>query len=161
MCAASGLVLEYSQAGITSARIGGVLAICPHAKDRARLHEILRPHDVELYEATTWQDGAEVLSRCGPQVVICEAILPDANWRDVLEQTALLKDSPRLIVISSQADEFLWAEVLNLGGYDVLPKPLERDEVARVVTLAWQNWKNEWDRLGMRSGPLSEGRNGK
>jgi hypothetical protein len=58
--------------------------------------------------------------------------------------------------MSNQADESLWAEVLNLGGYDVLPKPLVRDEVKRVVTLAWQNWKNERDRLGNQPGLLSK-----
>ena len=149
MSAASGLVLEYSQAGAGRAEICSVLAICPHAKDRARLHEMLGPDTVRLYEAATWQDGAGVLSRREAQVMICEATLPDANWKEVLEQTALLRDSPRLTVISSQADESLWAEVLNLGGYDVLPKPLVRDEVTRVVMLAWQNWKNERDRLGL------------
>ncbi len=158
MCAASALTLEGSQAGITSPELVGVLVICPHASDRARLDEILRPCAVELYEAATWQGGREVLSRYRPQVVLCEALLPDANWKEVLEQTASLGDSPRLIVLSSQADESLWAEVLNLGGYDVLPKPPVRDEVARVVTLAWQNWRSERDRLGRQLGPPSERR---
>jgi FixJ family two-component response regulator len=38
--------------------------------------------------------------------------------------------------MSRHADERLWAEVLNLGGYDLLAKPLEGDEVSRVVEMA-------------------------
>jgi len=34
--------------------------------------------------------------------------------------------------------------VLNLGGYDVLPKPLEASEVTRVVSLAWMHWRQKW-----------------
>ncbi len=39
------------------------------------------------------------------------------------------------------ADERLWSEVLNLGGYDVLLKPFEPGEVLRVVNSAWTCWK--------------------
>jgi len=40
---------------------------------------------------------------------------------------------PLLIVASRLADERLWAEVLNLGGYDVLLKPFEPAELRRVI----------------------------
>jgi DNA-binding response OmpR family regulator len=46
---------------------------------------------------------------------------------------------PDLIVASRLADEYLWAEVLNLGGYDVLAKPFNAEEVRRVVGLACEH----------------------
>lgn len=125
-----------------------VLTICPQPEDRVRLHEILRGHRFRLDEAVTWRDGVKRLALNRPHVVICDATLPDADWKKVLGQTASLSDAPRLIVISRLADESLWAEVLNLGGYDVLPTPLVEDEVTRVVWLAWQNWTNERERQG-------------
>ena len=42
-----------------------------------------------------------------------------------------------LIVTSRLADASLWAEVLNLGGYDLLAKPFNRQEVRHVLTSAW------------------------
>ena len=72
-----------------------------------------------------------------PRVVVCERDLPDGSWRDVLEVTASLPGPPPVIVTSRLADEYLWAEVLNLGGYDVLAKPLDRQEVTRTLNLAW------------------------
>jgi hypothetical protein len=47
---------------------------------------------------------------------------------------------PNLIVSSRLADDRLWAEVLNLGGYDVLARPFNRVEVIRVVQAAWRAW---------------------
>jgi len=41
-----------------------------------------------------------------------------------------------LIVTSNAGDEALWAEGLNLGGYDVLAQPFDQSEVARVMTSA-------------------------
>jgi DNA-binding response OmpR family regulator len=59
---------------------------------------------------------------------------------------------PLLLVVSKHADENLWAEVLNLGGYDVLLKPFERAEVVRVVGMAWRYWRG-----GVRETPASAG----
>jgi FixJ family two-component response regulator len=47
-----------------------------------------------------------------------------------------------LIVTSGLADAHLWAEVLNLGGYDVLAKPFDDQEVQRVVAGAWRQQQN-------------------
>jgi DNA-binding response OmpR family regulator len=75
-------------------------------------------------------------------VVIAESQLPDASWKDALAGLSRMAEPPRLIVSSRLADEFLWAEVLNLGGYDVLTKPFDPAEVFRVISLAWLDWKN-------------------
>jgi FixJ family two-component response regulator len=83
-------------------------------------------------------------------VVICESSLPDGNWKDVLGQVAPMADAPRLIVTSFHADDRLWAEVLNMGGFDVLLKPLDESEVLRVVDLAWRNWEDERQRRKQR-----------
>jgi DNA-binding response OmpR family regulator len=69
-------------------------------------------------------------------VVICEALLPDGSWKDLLEHIRHGRASPVLVVTSQLADESLWAEVLNLGGYDVLAQPFDREEVTRVVRSA-------------------------
>jgi DNA-binding response OmpR family regulator len=50
-------------------------------------------------------------------------------------------NAPALIVTSERVDDRLWAEVLNLGGYDVLMKPLDSTEVGHVINLAWMNWQ--------------------
>jgi DNA-binding NtrC family response regulator len=69
-------------------------------------------------------------------VVVAEADLPDGNWKDLLDIAANLPEPPQLIVFSPRADDALWAEVLNLGGYDVLPAPFAAQEVLRTISLA-------------------------
>jgi hypothetical protein len=53
-----------------------------------------------------------------------------------------LPHHPLLIVASRLADEYLWAEVLNLGGHDVLAKPFQGAEVQWVLESAWRIWTN-------------------
>jgi len=52
----------------------------------------------------------------------------------------IVPDPPPLIVTSRLADERLWAEVLNLGAFDVIAKPFDRMETMRVISAAWRAW---------------------
>jgi len=75
-----------------------------------------------------------------PYVLVCEKDLVDCDWKEVLQVTASRPNPPPVIITSRHADEYLWAEVLNLGGFDVLAKPLDKDEVRRVLSFAWEHW---------------------
>ena len=65
----------------------------------------------------------------------------DGSWEDLLSETARLPAPPNLIVFSRLADESLWGEVLNMGGFDVLITPFEPEEVLRVTFAAWSRWE--------------------
>jgi DNA-binding response OmpR family regulator len=81
-------------------------------------------------------------------IVLCDGELPAGSWREILGHVALSPEPPILIVASRLADDFLWAEVLNLGGYDVLSKPFNDQEVRRVIGAAWLRRGNAarvWD----------------
>ncbi|MBK9167669.1 MAG: hypothetical protein IPM24_09420 [Bryobacterales bacterium] len=81
-------------------------------------------------------------------VVLSDCILPrQRTWKDLYEELQKRDFPPPLIVTSSIADDCLWAEVLNLGGYDLLVKPFDGQEVARVVSLAWRGWTEKIRRL--------------
>ena len=82
--------------------------------------------------------GAEEDSHCH----LRGNLLP-GTWRDMLERIGRLPQPPFLIVTSRLADGHLWAEALNLGAYDVLAKPFDRNEVVRIVSLAWLHWKDQ------------------
>jgi DNA-binding NtrC family response regulator len=78
-------------------------------------------------------------------VIVVEAAAADGRWEVLLERTADLPCPPRLIVYSRLADERLWAEVLNLGGFDVISTPFEAHEVRHCVAHALRAWRREWE----------------
>jgi len=69
-------------------------------------------------------------------IVVCDEQLSDGSWKDLLPGFAHFQCPPSLIVISERLDSSLWAEVLNLGGFDVLLRPLKENEIARVLHMA-------------------------
>ncbi len=68
---------------------------------------------------------------------------PNGTWRDLLHVIEDATGPPLMIVTSRLADEYLWAEVLSLGGYDVLAKPFHEKEVRHVAASAG---RIEWRR---------------
>ena len=77
--------------------------------------------------------GAQaVIDKLRPRLVMCDTEIEGrGSWRDLLEG----RPDFALIVVTWHADEALWAEVLNLGGSDVLDKPFAVEQVDHVVGL--------------------------
>jgi DNA-binding response OmpR family regulator len=109
--------------------------------DRVRLREILSQGNWELHEASDCGGALALLRDQSVAVLLCERDHADGNWEDILKATARLPAPPNLIVFSRLADESLWAQVLNLGGFDVLMTPFEAEEVLRVTFAAWSHWE--------------------
>jgi hypothetical protein len=75
-------------------------------------------------------------------VVISWYEMPDGNWKDLLRQLRLLTKPPLLAVSYQPTGRYFWSEVVSLGGYDVLVNPFGAPDVFRLVSLAWENWKD-------------------
>ena len=123
-----------------------VVLISPFEEDHICLKRMLAEADCKIHWVQNHQQALSVLRENRAAVVISECNLPEGSWKDVFSQLQPLANPPLLIVTSQHADDHLWAEVLNLGGYDVLLKPFHGAEVTRVVSLACQYWKNRLER---------------
>ena len=88
-------------------------------------------------------DAVAILHNITIPLVICESQQVDGAWRNLLRHVKLLACPPPVIVTSRHADDTLWTEVLSRGGYDVLVKPFDMDEVFRIVSLALQWWHDQ------------------
>ena len=121
-----------------------VLTVGVGDSDHGELSWLLREPECNLYRASARRDAASLVRRHSPNVVLCEPSLADGTWQDLLADLEGQARRPMLIVCSLLADDRLWAEVLNIGGYDVLMKPFRPVEVTRVVRMAAR--QAEWRR---------------
>jgi len=119
-----------------------VLALLPSEGDRQSLRAIFIHSNWRLQFAGTLSESRESLKSSQLGVVITDAYLSDCGWKAVLETADRMEGQPSVIVSSRLADDRLWAEVLNLGGFDVLVMPFEQGEVLRCVVLAWHAWQD-------------------
>lgn len=129
-----------------------ILSISPNQDDHSTLQRILDT-DTEagspvntgwvLTKTANLSSAMRILRQSICPAVICERDLPQGNWKDLLKRTRLLQDPPLIIVASLHADDYLWAEALNLGAYDVVSKPFDRSEVIRVMSSACLRWHRD------------------
>ena len=118
---------------------GVVLLVSARTEDHDSLRGIFDGSKWEFQGAWTASEGRKVIRRDHREipVVICQHSLPDGDWKLLLTGLDRVAFRPSLIVSSRLADDCLWAEVLNLGAFDLLlGAPFEPEEVLRVTESA-------------------------
>ena len=134
--------------------IRSVLAALASPEECASLRRILCGGDWALRFAPAFRDVEAELRAASFDVVICAGYFGDGHcWKDVLDEIQRMPIPPQLIVADRLAHDGLWAEVLNLGCYDLLMTPFNAAEVLRVMPLAWDFWKRELGRVAARPKP--------
>jgi DNA-binding response OmpR family regulator len=108
------------------------LLVSPDPDDRLVLTRIFDQENWALSTVRGLKPALAFLRRNPVPLVISECRFASGGWKDLLAATRDLPQSPSLVVMCRQADERLWSEVLNLGGHDVLSKPLSHAEVLWV-----------------------------
>lgn len=112
------------------------LLVGDYQDERLRVNEIFQRSGWRLLEASDRQRALYCLDRNAVHVLIVDSDAPKWNWKRVLRDLHRRRRPPALVVTSRLADDALWSEVLNLGGYDVLIRPLAAEEVERVIAAA-------------------------
>ena len=110
-----------------------ILCISGHPDDARRLSEMLHSLPLVLDQVDSVRQARAQLQQQEYDAVLTEALLPDGKWLDVLH---LVRESPRemaVIVTDAKADTRLWAEILNLGAFDLLAQPFYEPEVRRIL----------------------------
>lgn len=131
-----------------------VLLIGPSASPRCPLRDILIPPRWETSETCTYGRATDILESRDVGVAICDTEIDGGHWQLLLETLQRRANPPNVIVSSRLADERLWSEVLNLGGYDVLVQPFDPAEVLRISGMAWMAWRRRMYG-GLRMGAAS------
>lgn len=124
------------------------LLVSAESQDRLVILDVFRSSGWRLYQAHDRKRALDCLERHPVQVVVTSAHLPKWPWKRVLQDLQRRAVPPQLVVTSPLADDSLWAEVLNWGGYDVLTEPFERNEVERVIASARRHFNPPLARAG-------------
>jgi len=116
-----------------------VLSVSPSPRDHEHMESILSRSKWRLECASSCQEAWTILHQAPIDVIVTERYFPGGlNWRDLLDEVFTMRDFPPVIVATRGVDDALWEEVLNAGAFDLLPKPLDPDEVRQVISLSWR-----------------------
>jgi DNA-binding NtrC family response regulator len=118
-----------------------ILTVSSDIQGREVLTQVLLSHACPRHWTSSVQEAADWLSTNTARVIICDDSLPDGDWRELWQQVRDRPEPPVFVVSAGAADARLWAEVLNVGAYDVLVKPYVTNEVSRILQHACRTVK--------------------
>jgi two-component system response regulator CpxR len=114
----------------------GVLFISPSADDARTLSEMVSMVGISFVHARNLNQARNMLEARTFGAVLTEARLPDGGWLDVIRLVGRVKRRIAVVVTDTLADARFWADVLESGAYDLLPKPFCSGEVQRILANA-------------------------
>jgi DNA-binding response OmpR family regulator len=113
-----------------------LLAITADIENEIGLRRIAADNGWRVASARTSQEAIAAMESHEYALVICDRDLPGEDWREVLWRLTSLSQRTCILLASPVADEYLWNEVIQHRGYDVLTKPYRYDELKRAITFA-------------------------
>jgi DNA-binding NtrC family response regulator len=108
----------------------------------------------QLVRASDLRQATDILPGIGPAVVVSEVALGDGTWLDVLRESERTPNHPPVIVAANYADDCLWLDVLNGGGYNLIAMPFAELEVFRVISMAWLRLRRQPESFRPPDAPL-------
>ena len=124
-------------------KFGTILLVHPSEQDRTTLQTILEKSRWNVAEVEDCGEARTYLKQNRVHMVFYNCDEAGADWRDFARQITGLSPAPLFIAASRLADENLWAETLDLGGYDLLASPLDCGEARRTIYSAWQSCESQ------------------
>jgi len=110
-----------------------ILFVSGHPDDALRLVPMLQSLPLVLDQVATLEQARNQLQQTDYEIILTEANLPDGDWLGALHLARQQPGAVKVIVTDPQADARFWAEVLNMGGYDLLTQPFYEPEVRRIL----------------------------
>jgi DNA-binding NtrC family response regulator len=117
-----------------------LVAIMQNPDASAALRQIAASYGWKISIVDSSDAAVAALNAQPTPLVICDRDLSGEAWRDVLAKIAALPQAVCVLLASHVIDDYLWQQVIQHHGYDVVAKPFQPDELRRAVTFAW-SWR--------------------
>lgn len=119
-----------------------LLAVLSNPGERQLITDLSHDNGWNLTIAENLEQARSRIADKRLAVVLLDRDLAESDWRSMVRSFTSLHPAPCVILASSVSDHYLFEELVNQGGYDVVAKPLKLEEVRRITRLALTFWKN-------------------
>ena len=133
------MVLELVQEAYPPVQPGEqlrILAVCIFLDDRFVLERIGNLYGWRLCFSSSPKDAFRLASQSDFDLILCDRNQPGYPWREVMDGQAASSPRSCILLVAPTKDDYLWWEVLNHRGFDVLIRPMREEIVLRAVDTA-------------------------
>jgi DNA-binding response OmpR family regulator len=113
-----------------------LLLITPDDDLYLSVHNAAQSCGWELRRERTLEQGLHAVDSFPAGLVIYDW-LPEANdWRFAIDRLSARPNHPCILLASRVVDEYLWAELVTHGGFDVIPRSANTEQLIRGIRFA-------------------------
>ena len=100
------------------------------------LSKFLSRNGFEVKSATSGSSAFEILATESFNLVLCDFRLEDTDGREILKKIKIQYPRTGVIIITGYSDIKLAVELIKMGAYDYITKPLYPDEILNTIKKA-------------------------
>ena len=125
------------------------VAEAPEGKNTLRLLLVTRDDDLccsvqnaaarcgwQMRRARSVEQNMPVLDEFRAPLVIYDWNPEEGDWRFGVDCLTARPDHPCVLLASPVVDQYLWAELVRHGGFEIIPRSANMDELIRIVRFA-------------------------
>lgn len=105
-------------------------------EDRFLLERLAPENNWKLRFADSPREGFALATRTSFDVILCDRNQPGYPWREVLDRLSAAAPHSCTLLISPVNDDYLWGEVVQHGGHDILRRPLREPTALKAIETA-------------------------
>jgi DNA-binding response OmpR family regulator len=115
-----------------------ILIVDDEVEIRELVSEFLQERGYRTKTASDGEEGLSLIAQAPPELVLLDIYMPGMNGVDMLRQVSRSHPAVGVIMLTASQEEPLLKAALELGAFDVLPKPVDLNqlELAVLVKLA-------------------------
>lgn len=100
------------------------------------LERFLKRKEHEAVFCTTGKKAVEIMQKEKFELVFCDYRLPDSDGKEMLQKIKALNPQTNVIIITGYSDVKTAVDVIKLGAFDYVTKPLLPEEILMTVNRA-------------------------
>src|ERR1700753_1933977 len=125
------------------------------------LSKFLTRNGFDVTTAATGTSGMEFLKNGSFDLVLCDFRLEDTDGREMLKNIKLQYPQTGVIIITGYSDIKMAVELIKMGAYDYITKPLYPDEILNTINKAIETHYALVEAKDQPIAPVSLEKNGK
>lgn len=101
---------------------------------RKILTDLLKKEGFEVFEAGTTQEAVKLSACLHPEIIIKDLFMPDSDVVDSIRHFIKDNRQVKIIICSTEGSREHIIKALQAGACDFILKPLDRDQLVRVIS---------------------------
>jgi FixJ family two-component response regulator len=121
-----------------------LLIVTSRPGDVGELASLLEETPWDLTDASQLEDPAVALKGATVPILLFDRDAAAACWQVTMRRLVKSRRGVCVVLLSSVSDQYLWDEVVQHGGFDLLARPFRKEQVLSTLMFAYAHCKTPW-----------------